>query len=473
MVFLCMSVWALGAQPEGLLGEDVSDIVNDPCFESANLSFLIRDLESGTDYLEYRSSAALPPASTLKVWTTAAALDQLGADFQFRTRVLTEGTLEGDTLTGDLIIKGQGDPSLGSAHIDDESFETVVDEIVSMLKDRGVTYIEGGVVADASYIPLDQLPRSWPYQDMGNYYGSYYGGLNIHDNLYYLRFRQEAQQGVPVAVADVEPGVPGLELECLVKAGPVGSGDQAYIMGAPLQSNRLVIGTIPPGSGTFSIKGSLPDPALFLAYHIHEALLESGIQVTGNYRSNYREGEVMTGNLIGDFLSPPLLDIVTLTNQKSINLFAEGIGRYLEKEANRDSEFLLDYWEERGADMEGCRLTDFAGLAPDNAITARAMVDILTVIDRDSSTGAMLESSLAVGGESGTLQYMWNDSPAKGNIVAKSGLIAGVRSYAGYVYSRSGKKLVFCLLSQNAACSSQVVRWKLEQLLETVYLSSP
>lgn len=457
-------------QPEPF---DLADVLTDPCYETASISFAVYDLEGDSIITEYEPETALPPASTQKILTTAAALLTLGGEFEFETDVQIAGAIEDSTLKGDLIIRGFGDPALGSSHFVQDGFEGVFGVITQMLRQAGIHQISGDIIGDAGYYSPNTIPRSWPFQHLGNYYGAFATGLNFFDNQFFLKFQQRSNPGEPIVDLTIEPGVPGLTIRSYVKSGPPGSGDEAYIMGAPFQTNRYVQGTIPPGNGLFTIRGSLPDPALFLTYHLKNYFETNGIQVNGTFRSSYG-AELKTNRSLGIIRSPSLSEIVTVTNQKSVNLFAEALGlRSMKNYAMDTDDWLLDFWKEKGIETSGCHFYDFAGLAQDNALNARTMLEILRYTYHERAIWPLFLRSLAVAGEQGTLRSMFRGTAAKGKVYAKSGLINGVRSYAGYMESSSGKWYAFDLMTYNPDCDSGTVRRKLENWMEKLYIALP
>ncbi|MBK8502811.1 MAG: D-alanyl-D-alanine carboxypeptidase/D-alanyl-D-alanine-endopeptidase [Saprospiraceae bacterium] len=450
----------------------MEDFESDSCFQSAGVSLAILDILNDSILVALKPSHALPPASTQKILVTALALKVMGADFQFQTRIGHTGTIRHDTLFGNLIIRGFGDPSLGSAHFPETAWNDVMEALVKFVSDKGIRHIAGTIIGDASFYGLDAIAQTWPYQDLANYYGAFCTGLNFHDNKHSLHFKQNLTPGAEVNQLEIAPEVPGLSIRSLVKTGPRGSGDEAYIMGAPLQTNRYVRGTIPPGSGTFTIEGSLPDPPYFLAYHLKKNLAARGIS-SGEIQANY-ENTLDVVEWFGTLNSPALRRIVNLTNQNSINLFAEALGmRAQDSLAVKNGDWMIDFWAEKKVDMRGCHFEDYSGLSPFNALSAQAMVQILRIIHEDQTIWPDFLESLAVAGQSGTLRSFLKSTKAEGRVFAKSGLISGVRSYAGYMVSESGKWYAFDIMTHNSACGAQQVRKKLEQLLETLYLSLP
>lgn len=470
LCFLTITYLSCAQNNQKEIPTSLSTILTDPCFHHAGLGLAVYDLSNSTYQFVSNPDLALPPASTLKIWTTAAALDQLGADFRFTTEIGYVGKIHGDTLSGDLIIKGSGDPSLASSQFSTNALQALLDSIYQIVRTADINVIKGSIVGDASFYPKDLLPRTWPYQDLGNYYGSHTTGLNVFDNLFEIHFQQNLRRGQSVKVLRTRPMIPSLQIDSYVTTGEQGSGDQAYVMGAPFQEKRMIIGTIPPGSGQFKIKGSLPDPALFLAHHLHEDLEKKGIPVMNGFGSTYKSSKDL--QLLGSLESKPLHTLAELTNKKSINLFAEGIGQRMATSQMEKAGVhpLQAYWEGKEINLGGCRISDFAGLAPDNAITARSMVEVLAYIYKYPERYPKFEQTLARSGMSGTLVNMWRSSPARGQILAKSGSINGVLSYAGYIDARSGRKLAFCVLTQNADCKVGSIRKKLEELLEILYL---
>ena len=358
----------------------LEDLMKDPCFKSAGFSLSVLDLNADSMIFAHGSKLALPPASTLKVLTTAAALKSLGPDFRFFTEIGFEGHVKTDTLFGDLIIKGGGDPTLSSSYFPIPLDRNAFNRIRYALKKEGIHVITGDIVGDASFYPVSNIPSTWPYQDLGNYYGAFCAGLNYHDNQYFLTFKQEPTPGDQVTQLKIRPPVPYLKIESFVHSGRRGSGDNAYIMGAPFQNNRFVTGTIPPGQGDFTIKGSVPDPAMFFVSALKTNLQANDMKVEGKAVSTYLPQKNLL-QALDTLWSPPLSKIIAITNQQSVNLFAEGIGQYLSSTMNSimnsKADWLSAYWTDQGVDMHSAHFSDFSGLAPDNAISSETMVRIL------------------------------------------------------------------------------------------------
>ena len=122
-----------------------------PTARFGTVALSVRRVRDGEEVLGYNARQSLPSASTLKLITTATALVVLGADYTYNTQLEYDGTLKDSTLTGNLYIRGTGDPSLGSWR-----FTTYYD-LPALLKSwsdavkaAGIRRIQGTVVGDAS-----------------------------------------------------------------------------------------------------------------------------------------------------------------------------------------------------------------------------------------------------------------------------------------------------------------------------------
>lgn len=401
----------------------------------------------------YRMDTGLVPASTMKAITTATANEVLGPEFRFKTEIQLAGKLAEDgTLTGDVVIRGGGDPTLGDSGIAND-----FSKWESALREAGVKKVEGSIVGDASLFGTQMVPDSWQRNDIGNYYGAGACGLTFHQNLFYCSFRTPKVGGIAPFVG-TDPKLPEVEFFNEMRVGSSGSGDQGYIYGVPYAKVYYLRGTVPAGSGSFTIKGSIPDPAFFCARAFTKYLNENGIEVSGEPTTDRllgHEGKTLSARkVISEQESDTLASLMVLTNQKSNNLRAECMHRMVgvEKEGKGTtkaaSEAVTDFWGDKGVDMSGYYMADGCGLSRANSVTARQMAGILY----HAAKGEHFESfrkSLPVAGQSGTLRSIGRGTSAEGRVRAKSGTIDRVKCYAGYVTARSGKVYSFAIFVNN------------------------
>lgn len=463
-----------------LNGQNVSEtvirLVGDPTFKNGNLSFTLMDKISGALVATHNPNTALVPASSLKMLTCAYGLKVLGPEFRFQTTLETTGTINNQgVLQGDLILHGFGDPTLGSEVTNTgDDLNKVLAKFVQAVKAAGIKQIDGRIFGDASFFSDEGIYDTWSWYDLGNYYACGVYGLNIYDNLFKLFFKQ-SKQGTKPAVKQTFPTIPGLVLASQVISGRPGSGDNAYIFGGPMQYNRQIRGTIPPGSGDFEIKGSMPDPPLMAALLLRDALNDAGI-VSGNAAASLAD-PLPKGlrKTIYTHHSIPLRQIIHQTMLKSININAEAILRYCEvKRLNTTStagalETFREFISQTTQQSDGFLLSDGSGLSPLNAVSSLGFAKALHTFSRDQSIADILLASLPVAGTSGTLSNFLNNSPSRGHLKAKTGSMNRVRSYTGILKGKSGKEFVFSLIMNNYSASGSEIKQKTETFFTELY----
>jgi len=453
-----------GERYAALLGE-LENIQNEAGTRTASIGFCLVPLDGPPDETAgYREDLGLVPASTMKVVTTATALERLGRTHRFETGLEIAGSVDEEgLLEGHVVIRGGGDPTFAAS-----GGGTVFDAWHAALAEAGVKRVSGSVVGDGSIFDTRRVPDTWQWNDFGNYYGSGACGLNYHSNLYHATFHTPRVGGA-APFTGARPVLPGVEFVNEMRVGAAGSGDQGYIYAAPY--GRLVYfrGTVPAGGGSFTIRGALPEPALSCAEAFAEHLASRGLEV---------EGEPTTLRLLdiaGESLparerlhtheSEPLAEILKTTNLRSDNLRADALFRFVAAEAGEEgrlaaaSRIHREHWATKGIDMAGFAMDDGSGLSRANTVTARQMALILY------HAAEMVEfpvfyASLPVAGRSGTLRSIGKGSAAEGRVVAKSGTIDRVRNYAGYVNGRSGKRYAFALFFNQYSGSLSDVRAK-------------
>src|SRR5690554_2021752 len=456
--------WLWGQHNPGgeLLAED--------CMEGGSASIMVVDLESGEEVYAFDAFRALPTASIQKFLTTAAVLQTKGPDFQYETIVGYTGHIAQGRLDGNIVVVGSGDPTLGSGYFEDGwDMDKLADTLSAYLEALGVQQIRGNVVIDVSISPGQHVPGGWPWADLGNYYGAGHWGLNIHDNEYRLFFQQNQIQGQPTRILRTLPDVSPFVIHNEVRTGPAGSGDQAYIYAAPYSTSATVRGTIPPGSGSFSIRGSLTNPPQFFGERLKILLEESGVTVSGGIKVT--PDPVSSVQILFTISSPPLLEIARVTNYRSVNLYAEALLKLLCEDRNTASQYgcgldrLEEFWTQNGLDDDQIFYRDGSGLSPRNTASSASFVRALQAVFDDSDWFISLFATLPEMGKDGTLQYMLRGYHGTGRIHAKSGYIGRQRSYMGYMSTEKGRTLAFCVMLDNYNCSSTRMRQRIERFL--------
>ena len=457
-------------------------ISQNSALKHAQWGFVLMDVGTGAVLFDQGGGQTLIPASTLKTVTSGAALGILGEDYTFKTALEHDGTVIDGVLKGNVFIRGGGDPTLGSDRFSwGTDLRGVLAVWVEQLKKKGVQSVEGMVIGDAEIFDEGMLPTTWNWGDIGNYYGAGACGLTCIENSYEVYFKPNVKVGGAAEFLRTVPALPELQFVNEMKTGAAGSGDNGYIYGAPYTNLRYLRGTIPQGKAEFSIKGSLPDPALFTAMCLKAALDSAGIKVTGGaetMRQLRLAGKTPSTprQVIHVHQSPALKDIVYWLNKKSINLYAEhlvkmvGVVKYRDGSMEGGLKAIQEYWAARGVDTEGMHLNDGSGLSRYNGVTPMQLTKMLQ-INAQQKYYEKFYNSLPIAGlasDPGTMKSMCVNTAAANNVHAKSGFIARVRCYTGYVSTKSGRQLCFAMMGNNYTCSNNEMRDMFDALMVTI-----
>ncbi|MEO0731191.1 MAG: D-alanyl-D-alanine carboxypeptidase/D-alanyl-D-alanine-endopeptidase [Bacteroidota bacterium] len=442
----------------------------DEALAGALISVDVIDVASGQRLAYHQPGLACIPASTQKLITTAYALERLGPSHRFATQLIATGKVVGGVLEGDLYIVGGGDPSLGSPYQDEvPGLNTILDRWVAAVRNAGISRINGRVVGDGSYFGTDAAAPGWPWSDLGNYYGSGAYGLNLHENFYFLDFLRRSREGTTPPVQRTRPEVPGLQLTNELRSGPRGSGDQAYIYGAPFSYDNYIRGTIPVGTGRFTIKGALPDPPRFAAQALQQRLEAAGITTVRPAESDRAlgSGSYAPGQVLDVYQSPELIHLIDRTNLRSNNLYAEALLRAANKAyglpgyALSDAEAVTEWLGTKGLPLTGVHLEDGSGLATRNFFPAALMTAFL----RQQADQERWRKSIPLAGQTGSMRGFLKGTAAEGRLYAKSGSVGGARNYAGYVVRADGKELAFAIMVNNYTLPGKELRNKMLNLM--------
>ncbi len=457
----------------------LNNFLNNAALQNASISFCVKDF-SGKNVIAHNAKISLTPASVLKVVTTATAVEVLGADYQYKT------TLSKDD--DKLYILGSGDPTLGTKRMnnDSEAFLTVwTDEIKKAFAGTKDISIE---VVDNCFGYEGVSPR-WIRQDMGNYYAAAAYGISLYDNTYQLYFNTVRRDTCPVIVK-TEPDLLNSKTSRItfinnMKLNTTGS-DNGYIMGQPFSGERLLTGNIPAGRTSFSIKGDIPDPGLYLAEILSDNLAgkEIGSKGFSTVRSRYytdmykKNRQSSGGDVFYVHHSPQLSEIIKEVNFRSNNHYSEHLIRTIGRQKNSDIyssaldeglDKIKDFWKLKGLDTDALFMYDGCGLAPSNAVSSDFICDLLVYMQTKSKNGETFMASLPQAGKEGTVRNFMRNTGLTGKVHAKSGSIVNVRCYAGY-YINGEKKYAFCILVNNYNGPHNQVVKAIEKLLSGVFI---
>lgn len=446
----------------------INTLLTHPITGQANMSVLVQNLTTGEVIDSYREDKVVPPASVMKLLTTAACLETMGPGFRFPTILEYTGTIDGGVLHGDLYIRGGCDPSLGW-----KGRTAFLNQWVKAVKAAGITRIDGAVIADMTMLDGEAQNPAWLCEDAGNYYAPGIFALNYYGNTMNIVLKS-GEPGSVATVVGTEPQVDDIVFINRVRCDKI-QYDGAFVSGIPYSRERYLTGAVPSNLGTFGVKGDLPNPGLLLARHLTSRLREAGVAVKrdANYLPDYNPLTPPRRELYIHY-SEPLSEIIKETNVNSNNLYAEALFRYLGTRytlpgtIHNSQDLLRDYWRRRGVAVQNAIIKDGCGLAPQDAVSAKAFVQLLTVM-RNSPNADYWMASLPVSGKTGTLTSLCPGTPLEGRIHAKSGTIAGTKNFAGYIDMPNGDTWVFAILINSAPGKARNIQHVIQQYLLDVY----
>ena len=442
------------------------------------LGIKIASLNTGKVVFESDPDKYFMPASNMKNFTVAAAIERLTPDFRFVTSVYANSAPDpSGTVKGNLRVYGRGDISISTAfgQLDDADksagngkpepnlvYYKGIDRLVDKIAAAGVKKVEGDLIGDESYFKGFAIPATWEWDDLQWYYGAEISALPINDNAIELSV-QPSTSGNPcnVKVTPANPVVTFVN-RCVTSSG---SRNRDLQVTKKLDRNILEIrGSVPAGDSGFKGYVTVTHPAdLFMAI-LKQRLQAKGITVTGNVWTTDALQAVpnSTPVEIAKLESPPLSLIAAKTMKPSQNLYTEtllwAMGEHLSRQTspNSDSSTLglnavKAFLKQIGMPDDSIMQYDGSGLSRHNLITPSAVVSLYTYMGKQSRFSQAWRDSLTIGGVDGTLGNRFKGTAAAGNIRGKTGTIDQVSALSGYVTTAGGEQLVVSIVVNGVA----------------------
>lgn len=403
-----------------------------PAF-SANLSFYVAD-DKGNMVYDYQGDKGLATASTQKIFTAAMALELLGKDYRWLTTASHSGEIKNGNLQGNLFIHSNGDPTLGSWRYEGFKPEDFQKQLISAIKNKGITSISGDLIIDDSYFDFQALPGGWSWNDIGNYYGAGVWSVNWRENQFDIKTSGKEVKGFNVDLPD---------LQWVNDLQTGGTSDQSIIYTAPHSNVGYISGSLPAKNMTIS--GAMPNPPLQLGSELKSWFVASGIHFSGNILTASQQridGKTMERypkeNIFFEYQSPTLDKVVHWFMRKSVNLYGETLVKTMAREQSGDGSFkagmalMKDFWKSKGIHPNTINFADGSGLSPKNYVSAKAEVQALLYAQKQPWFPIFLESF-----------------PTQNKMKMKSGTMSNTKSFAGYHTSAEGKRYVFAIIINN------------------------
>ncbi|AXA35207.1 D-alanyl-D-alanine carboxypeptidase [Candidatus Sumerlaea chitinivorans] len=434
---------------------------------------MVVDVTSGQPLVEHRAHDSFIPASNRKLFTGALALDQLGADFTYRTYLYHTGQIEPDgTLRGNLIIRPQGDPTFSNRLVREAQVPTdwIFRDWVEKVRAANIRSVAGELIVDCSEWDLNDLrPKGWSQRILQDTYAPRTSPLTLNENL----LQMIAKPGSPGSPAIIEFAPPAEGYPILNRT--VTGGKRSISVRLTPDERVEVTGSIPTDSKPIPLP-EIPcdNPTLYAAAVFRSHLHRAGIPVNGNLRVETRKGALerpTTSNVLAVYISPPMAEIVRTMMKHSNNHFAEqiyvsisavkrGRGGYSQTRVLEQ-----DFLRRCGLPVSELRAEDGSGLSRLNNVSPASVCSLLVAMHRHPAAKEFFDS-LAVGGLDGTLRGRMRNETTLARVHAKTGYIANVVCLSGYADTKSGRRFAFSFLVNNVKTSPDSIKNAQDRLCE-------
>ena len=424
------------------LAADFANMINNRV-RGGRFGVMVVSLTRGDTIFAHDAGAMMQPASTMKLYSTAAALDRFGPEHTFSTDVLRDSaSAPGGVVAGNLYLRGDGDPSMSSRFWKDPNYPMTT--LARAVASAGVKHVKGDLIYDASAFDDQKIPDGWKTKYLGAAYAARVSALSLNENVMWVAVRPEGNS----ARVELEPASSAIPLTNNVR---VVRGSGGRIVARQTGDGITVSGTVGANRGPLRYSLVVPDPAQFTAGALHAALKDAGITVDGAVKAGKTPG---TAVKVASFGSPPLSQIISDMNRESINIVAELLFRDAARasapggmsSADAGLANLREFISKKvGADPAQINVSDGSGLSTLDSLTPRNMVHLLSYAHRGPWSSAF-HGSLPVAGESELLRRRMRSTPAQGNLHAKTGTTDTVIGLGGYVTAKDGEIMAFSFL---------------------------
>lgn len=458
------------------LQQKISEILAKPELAPTMVGIKVVSLDTGRVLFEENAHKLLRPASNMKLYTVAAALDRLSPDYRFVTSVYASTRPDAaGVVRGNLTIYGRGDPSI-AARFNNGDYFKAIEDLAARIVAAGVKRVEGDLVGDESYFVGPKYGAGWEWEDLTWYYGAEVTPLTVNDNALDLFVKPGLAVGQPALITTGPPD-PLLTIVNKVITSAKGGKRELRIHRGLSENTITITGTIPLEDSGYRGGIGISHPSLLFVYLLRTSLAQKGVVITGKSRTTGEtQPTLITGvpiagsngssspfqNEIATLQSPPFSLIAAQTLKPSQNLYTELILRTLGKVtpppattsslAQTSEELGLEavksFLKTVGIRPEALVLDDGSGLSRSDMVTAEATVQLLTFMSKHRYAN-VFRDALPIAGVDGTLRNRMRGTAAQNNVRAKTGALSSAASLGGYVTTAAGEKLAFTIMVNN------------------------
>lgn len=443
-----------------------------PSLRHGTVGVCVMRIDSGNVVAAHTPDESCITASTMKTVTSATALEVLGKDFTFGTKVLAVGKIDSHgTLKGNIVVQGGGDPTLGSKYFPDRT--SLADTLASVLSGAGIKKIDGRIIADISAIPYPPAPNCWMFDDLGYDYGAACFGVCFADNVVTVSFDRSGEVPVDVSVSPISnPLLINNRVRIYDTEEPLPTGYVEAVVDYDTPALNLW-GDTRRSDSRFEQVFANPAP-----YHTLEDSLLRGIRHAGiKVRDKRIADDRLSPDtlLLVDYRSPMLPDVLSSLLYRSDNMFTEMTLRALATAAGKPAtvkngvDCVTGFWKNRGIDCSPLFMRDGSGLSRNNKASARFFCEMLRAVYADRyNLCSDFSQLLPVGGVSGTLRSLLGKTPLKGRVALKSGSMSDVQCFTGY-FPADKPEYTVTVLVNNFLCPRQELRRNIECLFVELF----
>lgn len=442
-----------------------------PALMRGRIGIKVVSLDAGKTIFEDSAEKYFIPASNMKSFTVATAMEKLTPTFHFVTSVYAPAMPAPDgTIKGDLTIYGRGDPSFSMAFTRPSAttpaveadylkpLEALADKIVQ----AGVKRIEGNIIGDESYFNTEGVPGTWEADDLSGYYGAEVSALTINDNAIDVGIKPSS-----VGSAAVVQLFPSNNIVTIInRTTTTAAGTPRSIqIERKLGQNILEIsGTIPANDSGILRSVAITRPALLFTTLLRRVLEQKGVTISGQTRvvnAKEKPASAASASLseIANYESPVFSLIAAKTMKPSQNLYTELILRALgeqsgdktdPKKSSEDKgiEVVQSFITQAGVAPGSIVQYDGSGLSRHNLITPAAAAQLYAYMNSRPYAASWREA-LTIAGVDGTLRNRFVGTPAAANLRGKTGTVDQVSALSGYLTTAGGEKLAFSILTNS------------------------
>lgn len=457
-LFLLFFLWVACS-----LAAQLPAVFQQEAYKQASVGIVLYDLDGQQEAYSSDAQQIMTPASLCKLLTAATALEMMGPEAVFETRLAYDGRIESGVLKGNVLLFPGGDPCLGSEYTDVEP-RAFLKQWCRALKKRGVKRIEGQLLLDSLLFDTEAVSPYWLWEDLGNYYAAGVYDMAVFDNMYRLGL-QSGKVGSRPKILYTKPSLPELIIDNHLSAAD-NQKDSAYLYGVPRRWERQLYGSIPAHRKQFEIKGDIPDPPAYLLSVFRQALQQEGIEILGKSIPKTQ------AQVLFRTTSLPMLSMLKIVLKQSNNMYTEYLLRHIaiacgyEKpvSAKDGLDAMRKFWKTKGLSSETWHLVDACGLSPLSRLSPEAIVEVLRYMDKSPYRDAFRQA-LPIAGKEGTLRSFGGTIP--GELLLKSGSKTGVVAYAGY-WNNAGKRYALAIIVNSAAFPNAQIRKDIECFLQSI-----